>query len=116
MAKTIDRHIRVDPEHWNRIETAAKQRKVTANQLVVELAMEALDRREWPRTKLEIHLLRSCMFAAHAIARDMSAAGRDDEIEEIRAEISTVAPDLPDEPLEPARPSTQSSDSVDAET
>ena len=104
MTKTIDKHIRIEPEQWNRIEAAALERKETANQLVVELAMEALDRREWPRTELEIQMLRSCMFAAQAIARDMAAAGREDEIEEISREISQVAPELPDEKPEPALP------------
>ena len=37
---------------------------MSANQLVVELAMEALDHSEWPRTEHEIQLLRSAMFAA----------------------------------------------------
>ena len=40
--------------------------------------MEALERREWPRTEAEIHLLRSAMFAAQAIIRDMEAAGREE--------------------------------------
>ena len=78
MAQTLQKNIRVTPEQWDRIETALENRGVTANQLLVELAMEALDRREWPHTELEIHLLRSCMFAAQAIARDMEAAGRGD--------------------------------------
>ena len=113
MAKTIDRHIRVDPEHWNRIEAAAKERRVTSNQLIFELAMEAPDRCEWPRTELEIHLLRSCMFAAQAIARDMIAAGREEETEEIREKISMIAPDLPDEPTKPAQDYEASTDSAD---
>lgn len=54
--------------------------------------MEALDRREWPQTDLEILLLRSCLFTAQAVARDMIAAGREDEIKEIQQAISTVAP------------------------
>ena len=58
--------------------------------------MEALERREWPRTEAEIHLLRSAMFAAQAIIRDMEAAGREVEIEQISKNISEVAPELPD--------------------
>ena len=96
MAKTIDRHIRVEPEQWNRIEAAASERRVTANQLVVELAVEALDGREWPRTDLEILMLRSCVCTAQAIARDMIAAGRENEIKEIERAISTVAPGQPE--------------------
>ena len=57
--------------------------------------MQALDRKEWPRTEAEIHLLRSTMFTAQAIARDMVAAGREAEIEEIGRDISSIAPKLP---------------------
>ena len=93
MTRTLQKNIRVTPGQWNRIENAAKERDVSANRLVVELAMEALDRREWPRTALEIQLLRSSMFTAQAIARDMIAAGRGEEVEAIRREISRLAPD-----------------------
>ena len=93
MARTLQKNIRVTPEQWNRIENAAKERGVSANRLAVELAIEALDRREWPRTELEIRLLRSSMFTAQAMARDMIAAGREDEVEEIRNLVSTVVPD-----------------------
>ena len=40
-------------------------------------------------------LLRSAMFAAQAIIRDMEAAGREVEIEQISKNISEVAPELP---------------------
>ena len=97
MVQTVQKNIRVTPEQWERIEKAADQRRVSANQLLVELAMEALDRRHWPRTEAEIHLLRSAMFTAQAMARDMAAAGRGDEIAEIARNISKVAPELPPE-------------------
>ena len=51
--KTINMHIRVLPEQWERIEQAAQGTALTANQLVIELAIEALDRREWPRTEAQ---------------------------------------------------------------
>ena len=95
MAKTMEKHIRVTPQEWARIEEAVGNRKVSANKLVVELAIEALDRRRWPGTAAEIHLLRSALFAAQAIALDMEKAGRDEEIEQIRRAISEVAPELP---------------------
>ena len=98
MARTLQKNIRVTPEQWDRIENAARERDVSANRLVVDLAMQALDRREWPRTDLEIQLLHSSSFAAQAMARDMIAAGREDEVEKIRRDISMIAPDLPDEP------------------
>ena len=80
---------------WNRVETAARKRNESPNHLLVELAMQALDRREWPRTELEIQLLRSTLFTAQATARDMIAAGREHEVEEIRRDISKIAPELP---------------------
>ena len=93
--KTIEKHIRVHPEQWRRLEDAAAGSSLTPNQLVVQLAMKALDRDEWPRTEAEIHLLRSAMFTAQAAILDMRKAGREDEIAEISRAISEVAPKLP---------------------
>ena len=95
MVQTVQKNIRVTPEQWERIEQAADERGTSANQLLLELAIEALDRRQWPRTEAEIHLLRSAMFTAQATARDMQAAGRGDEIAEIARNISKIAPQLP---------------------
>ena len=96
MSRTLQKNIRVTPEQWERIENAAKSGHSTANQLVIELALEALDRRKWPRTEHEIRLLRSAMFAAQAIARDMIADGRAEEVEQIRRSISAVVPKEPE--------------------
>ena len=95
MVQTIQKNIRVTPEQWKRVEKEAAERGVSPNRLVVELTMEALERREWPRTEAEIHLLRSAMFAAQAIIRDMERTGREDEIEQISRNISEIAPELP---------------------
>ena len=95
MVQTVQKNIRVTPQQWERIQKAADERGESANQLVVELAIEALDRREWPRTDAEIYLLRSAMFTAQAMARDMEAAGRGEEIAEIARNISKIAPELP---------------------
>ena len=95
MPKTLSKTVRVTEAQWNRVETAARQRNESPNHLLVKLAMEAFDRHEWPRTELEIQLLRSTLFTAQATARDMIAAGREKEIEEIRREISRIAPDVP---------------------
>ena len=95
MAKTLSKTVRVTETQWNRVENAARERNESPNHLLVQLAMQALDRREWPRTELEIQLLRSTLFTAQAMARDMIATGRREEIEEIRREISRIAPDLP---------------------
>ena len=94
MAKTLSKTVRVTEEQWNRVENAARKRNESPNHVLVQLAMEALDRREWPRTELEIQLLRSTLFTAQAMARDMIANGRSEEIEDIRREISRIAPAL----------------------
>ena len=98
MAKTIGRHIRIGEDHWRRIEALAEARNRSPNQLLVELAVEALDRREWPRTECEIQLLRSAMFAAQALARSMIADGRSEEVEQIRRSISEIVPNLTEDP------------------
>ena len=95
MAKTLSKTVRVTEAQWNRVENAARKRNESPNHLLVQLAIEALDRREWPRTELEIQLLRSTLFTAQAAARNMIAAGREEEIEEIRREISRIVPELP---------------------
>ena len=95
--KTLSKHIRVSPEQWQRIERASQGTALTANQLVVELAIEALDRRGWPRSEAEIKVARASLFAAQALARGLIANGREDEVEEIRNFISTIVPD-PDAP------------------
>ena len=100
MAKTLSKTVRVSEEQWNRVENAAEKRNESPNHVLVQLAMEALDCREWPRTELEIQLLRSTLFTAQAMARDMIAKGRGEEIEEIRREISRIAPELPPGPTQ----------------
>ena len=95
MQKTLSKTVRVTEAQWNRVENAARKRNQSPNHLLVKLAMEAFDHHEWPRTELEIHLLRSSLFTAQAMARDMIANGRKEEIEEIRREISRIAPELP---------------------
>ena len=91
--RTINKHIRVLPEQWERIEQAAQGTALTANQLVMELAIEALDRRDWPSTEAEVRVARASLFAAQAMARDLIASGREQEVQEIREFISTIVPD-----------------------
>ena len=55
--------------------------------------MEALDRRQWPGTEVEMRVARAALFTAQAIALDLIAAGRDKEVQEIRDFISTIVPD-----------------------
>lgn len=93
MAETITRTIRVTPEQWEQIEKIAKEREVSANRLVVELVMEALDRRDWPRTELDIQVAKAALFAAQVLRRDLIADGRKDEAEEILRFVSTLVPE-----------------------
>ena len=95
MSRMIARHIRIDAEHWRRTESLANERRTTPNQLLVELAVEALYNGEWPRNPLEIQMLRSCPFTAQVTARDMIAAGRKEELDEICRDISQIAPEVP---------------------
>ena len=95
MAKTLSKTVRVTEAQWHRVEAAARERNESPNHLLVKLAMNTLDHREWPRTELEIHMLRSTLFTAQAVARNMIAKGRENEVEEIRRDISKFAPDLP---------------------
>ena len=44
MSTTLAKQIRIDSGQWQRIEAAAKERNITANQLVVDLAIGTLDR------------------------------------------------------------------------
>ena len=91
--RTVKKNLRVRPGEWERIERAAEGTALSANQLVMALAMEALDRREGPRSVAELRVARASLFAAQALARDLIAAGRGAEVEEIRAFISTIVPD-----------------------
>lgn len=93
MAQSLQKNIRVTAAQWNRIEAAARERQVSPNQLVVKLAIEALDRREWPSTEAEVKVARASLFAAQALARGLIADGREQEVEEIREFISMIVPD-----------------------
>ena len=91
--RTVKKNLRVRPGEWERIERAAEGTALSANQLVMALAMEALDRREGPPGVAELRVARASLFAAQALARDLIAAGREAEIQEIRTFISTIVPD-----------------------
>ena len=110
MGKTINKHIRVDEEYWKQIEKAAQERGISPSRLMISAALETIKGREWPRTEAEIHLLRSAMFVAQAIIRDMEKDGRDEEIEQISKSISQVAPELP------GNSATEPLDQVDTRT
>ena len=94
---SLHKHIRVSREQWERLERAAQGTPWSPNQILVELAMEALDRREWPSTETEMRVARASLFAAQVLARRLIADGRESEVQEIREFISTIIAD-PDKP------------------
>ena len=91
--KALHKHVRIAPEQWERLERAAQGTPHSPNQILVELAMEALDRRDWPSTEVEMRVARASLFTAQAIALDLIAAGRDKEVQDIRDFISSIVPD-----------------------
>ena len=105
--RALQRRIRVLPEQWERIENAARGTSRTANELVIDLALEALDRQEWPRTEAEIKVARASLFAAQVLARELVATGKEHEIEEIREFISTMVPDYEEAETETLRSDPQ---------
>ena len=111
---SLHKHIRISREQWERIERAAAGSPHSPNQVLVELAMEALDRRKWPSTDTEMRVARASLFAAQAIARRMIADGREAEVQEIREFISTIVPDVDAGPPvahpSPERPADTSND------
>ena len=92
----LEKRIRVTSGQWDRLLEAAQGTSLTPNQLMVELAIEALDRREWPTTEAEIHMLRASLFTAQVLARELIDTGREEELAEIRRHVSQIAPELPE--------------------
>ncbi len=103
MTQTLQKNIRFTSEQWERIETAARERGVSPNQLVIDLAIETLERCEWPRTESEMKVARASLFAAQALARDLIANGREHEVQEIREFTSTIVPDVATQPSDSDR-------------
>ena len=93
VARSVNKHIRIDEELWERLEAAALDGETTANRLLSELATQWLENREWPRTDVQVRVARSSLFAAQAIARDMKKAGRQQEIDEILEYAALIVPD-----------------------
>ncbi len=90
---SLHKHIRISREQWERLERAAQGTPHSPNQVLVELAMEALDRRQWPATETEMRVARASLFTAQAIARRLIADGREQEVQEIREYISGIVRD-----------------------
>ena len=105
MTQTLQKNIRFTSEQWERIENAARERGVSPNRLVIDLAIEALDRHEWPATETEIAVARASLFAAQALARRLIADGREHEVQGIREFISTIVADADHQPPQTCRAS-----------
>ena len=99
MPGTISKHIRIDEELWKRLEAAAGKEDVSANRLLAELAEQWLSTREWPQSELQIRVARASLFAAQAIALDMIAAGRKNEVDQILEHVAAIVPGVAPEPL-----------------
>ncbi len=99
MAQTWTRIIRGIPEQWERVEKTTEQRDISASRLVVELVMEALDRREWPHTELDVRSPRSPFLPPQILRLGLIAAGRNDEAEAI---LRFVTPLLPESVAHPS--------------
>ena len=96
--KALHKHVRVSLEQWERLERAEQGTPYSPNQVLVQLAMEALGRREWPRSDTKMRVAWASLFAAQAIARKLIADGREQDVQEIRDFISTIVPDSDTEP------------------
>ena len=94
MARTVNKHIRIEESLWKRLEAAARDRETTPNRLLGELASEWLENRDWPATEVQLQVARSSLFTAQAMVRNLIADNREHEIEEIRRYISTIVPDI----------------------
>ena len=102
----LEKRIRVTPGQWDRLQEAAQGTSLNANQLMVELAIEALDRREWPATEAEIRMYRASLFTAQVLARDLIDTGREEKLAEIRRHVLQMAPELLKKPDVPDRSDT----------
>ena len=94
MARTVNKHIRIEESTWQRLEAAAGDRETTANRLLGELAKQWLKNHEWPATEVQLQVARSSLFTAQAMVRNLIAENRENEIEEIRRYVSTIVPDV----------------------
>ena len=92
-------HIRIIPEQWQCLERAAAGTVYSANQLLVELAMEAFDHHDSSGAEAELGVARASLFTAQSISRELLADGRKQEVQNVRDFVSTIVPDIDDEPL-----------------
>ena len=99
MPRTVNKHIRIDEELWKRLEAASGEEDITANRLLAELAERWLETREWPQSEVQVRVARASLFTAQAIALDMIAAGRRNEVDQVLDYVATIVPGVAPEPL-----------------
>jgi hypothetical protein len=110
MPRTVNKHIRIDEELWKRLEAAAGEQDVSANRLLAEFAERWLESREWPQSEVQIRVARASLFAAQAIALDMIAAGRKNEVDQILEYVATIVPGVAPELLAEDRTTSETHD------
>ena len=91
--KTQNRHVRILPEQWARVEKAALGTIKNPNEILVRLAMDALEQHELFGRDARIRVVRASLFTAQELAHGLIAEGHEQEVEEIREFISTIVPD-----------------------
>ena len=111
MPGTISKHIRIDEELWKRLEAAAGEEDVSANRLLAELAERWLESREWPQSEVQVRVARASLFTAQAVALDMIAAGRKNEVDQILEHVATIVPGVGPEPLAEGETASEKHDS-----
>ena len=111
MPRKINKHIRIDEELWKRLEKAAGENDTTANRLLAELAERWLDTTEWPKSEVQVRVARASLFTAQAIALDMIAAGRKNEVDQILDHVATIVPGVAPGPLMEAETTSEKRDS-----
>ena len=96
MPTTIDRHIRVSPEQRKRIESASKSTNPDRHSALDQVRHQGPRPLRMTRSLHEIRLLRSSTFATHVLARELIDSRHEDELEQIRQDISQPSPELPE--------------------
>ena len=98
---------------WDFLQEAVRRTSLTADQLMAELPIEALDRREWPATEAEIRMYFASLFAAQALARVLTDIPREEKLAETCRHVSQMTPEPPDQAVESLPLGTRSQNDPD---
>ena len=69
------------------------------SRLLAELAERWLETREWPQSEVQVQVARASLFTTQAIALDMIATGRKNDIGRILEHVATIVPGVAPGPL-----------------